>query len=107
MKDILSERGVQTELLQKLQRIEATLQKLTGRPVEKDWYTVVEIAELTGKAPFTIREYCRLQRIPASKRAIGRGLSKEWLIKRDTLEMLQNGLLPKATKSNTTDRVAE
>jgi hypothetical protein len=63
------------------------------RPV-KDWYTVAELAETLGKAEFTVREWCRLGRVYASKRECGRGNSKEWIVSHEELLRIQNeGLL--------------
>ena len=61
----------------------------------KDWYTVAEVAEILGKAEFTVREWCRLGRVYASKRACGRGTSQEWIIAHEELTRIRNeGLLP-------------
>lgn len=61
----------------------------------KDYYTTHEVAQLVGKAGFTVREWCRLGRFAASKRACGRGKSQEWIITHEELSRLGNeGLLP-------------
>ena len=61
----------------------------------KERYTVAEAAELLGKRPFTIREWCRLKRIHAEKRRCGRGRTSEWVIARSEIERYMNdGLLP-------------
>lgn len=68
---------------------------LLQRRPEKQWYTVAEVAKLLNRRPFTIREWCRLGRIYASKRDAGRGPSREWMIAREELERIENeGLLP-------------
>ena len=65
----------------------------------KDWYSPVEIAEILGKKPYTVREWCRYQRIKARKRPTGRGDADEWEISHDELERIKNhGLLPIPTK---------
>lgn len=70
-------------------------QMLANRQVEKDWYTVRELAEILDRSDFTIREHCRLGRIFAEKRACGRGNSKEWIVSAEELRRIQNeGLLP-------------
>ena len=83
----------------RLQLIEATVLEikellLEKRP-EKDWYSVAEVAKSLGKAEWTVREWCRLGRVYASKRDCGRGNAKEWIIAREELERIDNeGLLP-------------
>ena len=65
----------------------------------KDWYSPVEVAEILGKKPYTVREWCRLQRVEARKRPTGRGDADEWEISHDELERIKNhGLLPIPTK---------
>jgi hypothetical protein len=71
---------------------------VTQRTV-KDWYSTVEVAEILGKKPYTVREWCRLQRVKARKRPTGRGDADEWEISHDELERIKNhGLLPIPTK---------
>jgi hypothetical protein len=80
---------------ERLDRIEEMLRTLIQQRQVKDWYSVNEVAELLGKAPFTIREHARLRRISASKRRSGRGPNSEWMISHDELTRIQNeGLLP-------------
>jgi hypothetical protein len=63
--------------------------------VTKAAYTPAEVAKILGKRPFTVREWCRLQRINATKRSWGRGNEGEWEISHQELERIQNhGLLP-------------
>ncbi len=65
----------------------------------KEFYTPAEVAEMLGKATFTVREWCRLQRIHARKRETGRGDAEEWEISRSEVERYRNhGLLPRPTK---------
>lgn len=65
------------------------------QPPAKGYYTVAEFAELEGKRPYTVREWCRLMRINAEKRETGRGDSKEWKISHNELIRYRNdGLLP-------------
>ena len=83
------------ELSQRLQRIESMLSALLEREQTKEFYSTREVAELLGKAEFTVREWCRLGRVLAEKRPCGRGVSKEWMISHDELRRIQNeGLLP-------------
>ena len=65
----------------------------------KDWYSPVEVAEILGKKPYPVREWCRLQRVEARKRPTGRGDADEWEISHDELDRIKNhGLLPIPTK---------
>ena len=82
-------------VVERLDRIEMLLRDLVTERTVKDWYTVAEASEILGKAEFTVREWCRLGRVYASKRACGRGLSQEWIIAHEELTRIRNeGLLP-------------
>lgn len=68
---------------------------LVGQRTIKDWYSPDEVAEILGKQPYTVREWCRYMRINARKRPTGRGDAKEWEISRDEVERIKcHGLLP-------------
>jgi hypothetical protein len=83
------------ELAERLSRIEAALNGNNGTRFEKEWYTVAEAADVLGKAPFTVREWCRHDRINATKRNTGRGRALEWMISHQEIERIINkGLLP-------------
>lgn len=87
-------------LIERLDRIEATLERLVQQRMVKDWYAIDEAAAILGKAEFTVREWCRLGRVRAQKRPCGRGRSREWMIAHDELLRIQNeGLLPQPTIS--------
>lgn len=61
----------------------------------KDYYSPAEAAKVLGKAEFTVREWCRLERVRAHKRKSGRGRSLEWVIAHEELLRIQReGLLP-------------
>ena len=62
----------------RLSRIEAMLNALMERQIAKPHYTIEEFARLVGREPFTCREYCRLGRIRAQKKASGRGKHASW-----------------------------
>jgi hypothetical protein len=82
-------------LLERLDRIEAALEILVSQRATKDWYSTDEVAHQLGKAPFTVRQWCRLGRVRARKRPCGRGLSAEWMISHEELTRIRNeGLLP-------------
>jgi DNA-directed RNA polymerase specialized sigma24 family protein len=88
-----------SEILQRLDRIETALQTLITQRTVKDYYTTAEAAELLGKSEFTVREWCRLGRVNAEKRACGRGASQEWIVSAAELDRIRNeGLLPDANR---------
>ena len=79
---------------ERLANIEAILATSSSR-FEKNWFTVAEVADLLGKRPFTIREWCRNGRVNAKKRECGRGRALEWILSREEIERIGNeGLLP-------------
>lgn len=83
------------DLTTRLARIEQTLDLLVQQRTIKDWYTTAEIAQLLGKAEFTVREWCRLGRVRAEKKQCGRGIAREWVISHEELTRVRNeGLLP-------------
>ncbi|MBY0589149.1 helix-turn-helix domain-containing protein [bacterium] len=66
-----------------------------GHQNGKEWFGTDEVAAALGKAPFTVREWCRHRRIRAKKRKSGRGNAKEWMISAEELKRIQDeGLLP-------------
>ncbi|WP_182870679.1 helix-turn-helix domain-containing protein [Stieleria mannarensis] len=83
------------ELFQRLERIELLLENLTDNMSAKEFYSTSEVAEMLGRAEFTVREWCRHGRILAEKRPCGRGRNKEWMISHDEVQRIRNeGLLP-------------
>jgi hypothetical protein len=82
-------------LRERLDKIESLLALLVERQQTKEWYTTEELARLLGKAEFTVREWCRLGRIRATKRQSGRGAYPAWAISHEELIRYQKeGLLP-------------
>ena len=102
--DRLDERCIMTleelpEVVDRLDRLDQKVSQLLDLVVRqktiKDYYTTADVAELTGKAEFTVREYCRLGRIVGTKRACGRGAHASWVISHAELTRYRNeGLLP-------------
>ena len=79
------------ELLTRLDRIEAALALLIDQRQSKEWYTTADVAEVVDKAEYTVREWCRQNRVKAEKRPDGRG----WMISHDELQRIRNfGPLP-------------
>ncbi len=79
-----------------LEELLADLRDALGeRRKVKASYTTVEVAELLGKRPYTVREWCRHGRVNATKAMCGRGGEEEWRISHEELERVRNdGLLP-------------
>jgi hypothetical protein len=73
-----------TAIEERQAEIEAMLAELrdfvVGQRTIKEAYSPVEVAEILGKKPYTVREWCRLKRINARKRPYGRGDADEWEI---------------------------
>jgi hypothetical protein len=79
----------------RLSAIETAIQTLVSQKTIKDWYSTAEVAELLGKAEFTVREWCRLGRVHAEKKKCGRGIAGEWIVSHPELTRVRNeGLLP-------------
>jgi transposase len=86
-----------TAVLERLAQIEAMLHTLIREKTIKDWYSTAEVATILGKSDYTVREWCRLGRVKATKKAHARGAHPEWLISHEELQRLRNvGLLPLA-----------
>jgi hypothetical protein len=80
---------------EKLDRIVAMLAALAEREQVREWYTTGQVAQLLGKAEFTVREWCRTGRANAAKKSSGRGAHPSWTISHDEVLRLQReGLLP-------------
>lgn len=86
-----------TVVIDRLDRIEATLKALVEQKAVKAWYSVEEAAAVLGKASYTVREWCRLGRVRAKKKTHARGPHPEWIIDHEELERIRSeGLLPMA-----------
>ena len=88
------------ELVERITSLEATIAELRDiichqNQTAKESYNTAEVANILGKRPYTVREWCRLQRINAYKAMCGRGCEVEWRVTREELLRIQNeGLLP-------------
>jgi DNA-directed RNA polymerase specialized sigma24 family protein len=84
-------------VLERLDKVEALLGELIRQRAVKDWYSTDEVAEILGKARFTVREWCRLRRVHCRKKNDGRGKHLAWAISHDELRRIQReGLLPRS-----------
>ncbi len=83
------------KLCERLDRIESLLLALTSQQQPRSWYSVAEFARIVGRSEFTCRQWCRLGRIEARKKASGRGAHTAWAIAHTELERFRReGLLP-------------
>lgn len=83
------------ELSEQIARLTAMLEDMRDRKPTKEFYGVAEVAEIVGRSPYQIREWCKSGRIKAQKRACGHGPHKEWAIPHDELTSYQSlGLRP-------------
>ena len=86
--------SLDSELLRRLNSIEALLAQLIRQQTIKELYSTDEIAQVLNKAPFTVREWCRQGRVRAEKRPCGRGCSRDWVVSHAELQRIRNeGLL--------------
>lgn len=82
-------------LLQIQARVVNIEQVVTERQRVREHYSTAEVAEILGKAEFTVREWCRLGRVRAEKKYSGRGKHPAWVISDAELKRIQKeGLLP-------------
>jgi hypothetical protein len=80
---------------ERLTIIEALLAQLVERETAREWYTTAQFATIVGKAEFTVREWCRHNRVRAEKRNSGRGSYPSWVIShQELLRYQREGLLP-------------
>jgi hypothetical protein len=64
----------------RLDRIERMLTTLLAREQVRQWCSFGEFARIVGRSEFTCREWCRLRRVAAEKKASGRGKHASWAI---------------------------
>jgi hypothetical protein len=85
---------------ERLDRIESLLASLVERERVREYYAVEEFAAITGKATFTVREWCRRGRVQAEKRMSGRGAFPAWVIShQELLRYQREGLLPRRAQT--------
>lgn len=83
-------------ILDRLNNIERMLADLIGaKDLMQEYYSTTDLAKILQKAEWTVREWCRLGRVRASKRRSGRGRAKEWMVSHEELKRIKSeGLLP-------------
>jgi hypothetical protein len=85
-------------VLERLDKVEALLGELVRQPTVQDWYSTDQVAQILGKAEFTVREWCRHGRVHAEKKGSGRGRYRSWVISHaELLRIQREGLLPPNT----------
>lgn len=83
------------KVLERLDRIEVALAALLENRQVQDWYDTKAVATILGKSAYVVREWCRLKRVRAEKRACGRGRNREWMIShKELMRIKSEGLLP-------------
>lgn len=94
------------ELVHRLSHLEGKLDVLSqqllrvyeivaAKVTVKDSYTTTELAHILNRRPYTVREWCRLGRVNATRTHAGRGEVEEWRVSHQELQRIQNeGLLP-------------
>jgi len=81
-------------VIERLDRIEATLKLLAARQAEKAWYTTEELAAVVRRSEYTVRQWCLNGRLRAEKTAGGRGKHRSWVIShQELLRFQREGLL--------------
>lgn len=85
------ESRVEAVLERLLQPILEKLDQLVQQRASKEWYSTHEVAEIVGKAEYTVREWSRKGQVKAEKAPNGRS----WIISHAELTRLRNhGPLP-------------
>lgn len=80
---------------ERLEKLEALLTLLVERQQVREWYSTGQVAQLLGKCEYTVRQWCRMGRVNATKKSSGRGAHMAWTISNDELLRVQrDGLLP-------------
>jgi hypothetical protein len=80
-------------LKEKMDEIRELLVQQRDECLRKDWYSVDEVARLTGFRPYTIRQCCNTGRIEDDLKVKDLRTGK-WRIKADAVQSIQNFGLP-------------
>ncbi len=91
---------MEQEIRAQLERIERLVTSLVDQQQVWEWYSTAELARAVDRSEFTVREWCRLDRINAQKRGSGRGAFQDWAISHAELRRYQQeGLLPRKRRA--------
>ncbi len=83
------------EILERLNRVDASLRKLTDAQPPQEFYTIRELSKLLRLSPETVRQHCRNGRIVAQRTNTGRGNKREYRVAaQEVRRFQQEGLLP-------------
>ena len=83
------------ELKVRLDRLEDMLCAQVERETAKEHYTTEEAGKLLGRSEYTVREWCRQDRIKGEKKGSGRGRYQSWVVSHaELLRVQREGLLP-------------
>ena len=89
------DRAMMEQILLRLDQIEMQLNRLVDMKAIQEWYDTKTAADILDRSAYSVREWCRLGRVKAEKRACGRGAAKEWMISNEELQRIkEQGLLP-------------
>jgi hypothetical protein len=83
------------DLLKALDELKSLVAILVSRSGIKTYLSVAEVAHLVGKAPYTVRQWCRLGRLNAEKQLCRRGKHAAYVVSMTELQRYEKeGLLP-------------
>ena len=92
---------------EQIERLALLVETLAKQQTIKPWYSVAEFALLVKKSSYTVRQWCNLGRINASKSQGRCGPEHEWVISAEELRRYQqHRLLPMDPRRNNPDRAA-
>jgi hypothetical protein len=87
--------GMTEELRQLRTEVSALRTPPTAPPTPRTYYSVEEVANMVERSAYAVREWCRLGRVNAIKRAERRGAGMLWSISAEEVARYKNaGLLP-------------
>jgi hypothetical protein len=86
----VSEESALLRLLQEINsRLDRIETRLSAPTPPKSWYTIEKAAQEVSRAPFTVREWCRLGQCAAEKSRLQRGGKRSWLLSAEEVARLK------------------